>query len=191
MTARHNGSVSVEERIIFSHTIEGMFIRGLGDAMTAELRDELKRLGIDLSKPLRPAYPLPVWNAALSATVKMLFPELPEDEAACRLGEQMIAGYNQTVVGKALLAMLRLIGPRRTLLRTRKNFRSGNNYSEVEVVELSPTDFRLTFNEPGMTRWMSQGLVLGGVRFAGAKSPTVDVETYDDETVTYRVKWVG
>ena len=189
MTAGHHWGVSAEERVIFSHSVEGMFIRGVGEAMTPALHDELKGLGIDLSKRLMPAYPLPVWNAAISAAAAQLFPDRPIEEAACKLGEQMISGYSETVVGKALLAMLRLIGPRRTLLRTRKSFRSGNNYCEVEVIELAPTDFTLTFNEPGVARWVLQGLVLAGIRFAGAKSPSVTVAKYDQETVTFHVTW--
>lgn len=181
--------MSAQERVIFSHSVESMFIRGVGEAMTPALHDELKRIGIDFSKRLMPAYPLPVWNAAITAAATRLFPAMPLEESTCKLGEQMVSGYNETVVGKALLAMLRLIGPRRTVLRTRKSFRSGNNYSEVEVVEHSPTDFTLTFNESGVARWVSKGLVLAGIRFAGAKSPSVEVEKYDDEAVTLRVTW--
>ena len=177
------------DAVIFAHTAEGFFVRGLGAALTPALREALKPLGFDFSRPLLPAYPVSRWNEALFVVRRHVHPSLSDDEGIRLLGERMIDGYNETMVGKAVLSMARLIGPRRTVGRTRKNWRSGNNYSEVEVVEHAPNDFSILMNEPGAARWVSQGLLSAGLRFAGAKSLRVDLEHFTDVDVTYRTRW--
>lgn len=177
------------DAVVFSHTAEGFFVRGLGAQLTPALKAELKPLGFDFDRPLLPAYGVRAWNEALFVVRRHVYPDESDPRGIWLLGERMIAGYNETMVGKAVLSMARLIGPRRTVLRTRKNWRSGNNYTEVEVTELTPSDFRLELNEPGAARWVSQGLLSAGLRFAGAKGLSVDVEAFTDETVVYRTKW--
>lgn len=53
----------------------------------------------------------------------------------------------------------------------------------------APTDFRLTFNEAGISRWVSQGLLRAGLAFAGAKECTVEVVTFTGTDVVYRITW--
>ena len=178
-----------EGQVVFSHSVESVFQRALGGEVPPALQDRLRKLGLDLSKPLLPAYPVPLWNQVLELTVATLSPGEPVDRAACLLGERMMHGYRATLVGQAVLAMAKLIGPKRALKRSRQNWRSGNNYSEVEVVELGPTDFRLTFNESGISRWVSQGLLKAGLTFAGAKELVVDVESFNELHCVYRVTW--
>lgn len=38
------------------------------------------------------------------------------------------------------LRLLQVLGPRRTLQRAQKNFRTGNNYTEVRFSDVSPTE---------------------------------------------------
>jgi uncharacterized protein (TIGR02265 family) len=176
------------QQMVFSQSVDGLFIRALGEEMPEALRLELKQLGLDLGKIL-PAYPVTLWNQAVEVTAKALYPDLPLETAARRLGERMIEGYQNTVVGKAVLAMARLIGPRRALLRSRQNWRSGNNYTEVHIVEISPQEFRMTFNEKAVSKWVSQGLLYAGLKFAGANALQVEVERFTDNDATYHITW--
>ncbi len=177
------------EPVVFSHTIESLFVRALKDELSAELSATLRELGIDLGRPLLPAYPLPVWNRALEATARALFPNDDLAAATQRLGERLAESYSTTLIGKAITAMARLIGPRRAVLRTRQNWRSGNNFSEVEITELAPSDFRLVLNETGVSRWLSAGLMKAGLAAIGAKGLQVTVEAHTETHATYRVTW--
>lgn len=177
------------QAVVFVHTVESVFQRALKDDLTPSLVARLRAMGLDLERKLLPAYPVTLWNAVLEETVKTLSPTQPVPEAARRLGERMIEGYRSTLVGQAVLAMARVLGPRRALLRSRQNWRSGNNYSEVTVEELAPTDFRLTFNEAGVSRWVSQGLLHAGLTFAGARGLEVAVETFTETDAVYRITW--
>lgn len=182
-------SIAPHEPVVFSHTAESLFLRVLKDEVTPTLTSKLRELGIDLAKPLLPAYPVPVWNQALEAAGRALYPNEELTVAVRRIGERMISGYNLTLIGKAVIAMAKLIGPRRALLRTRQNWRSGNNYSEAEVTELAPTDFRLVLNESGVSRWVSAGLLQAGLEMAGAQALKVELESFTDTHATYRVTW--
>lgn len=177
------------EQVVFAHSVEGLFVRALGGDVPADLSEQLRGLGIDLSKKLLPAYPVTLWNHVLEATAQTIYPGEPFDQAGRKLGERMMEGYRATLVGQALLALAKIIGPRRALLRSRQNWRSGNNYSEVQVEELAPTDFRLGFNESGISRWVTQGLLQAGLTFAGAKECTVAVVSFTQTDAVYRITW--
>lgn len=180
---------SSNDQVVFVHTVESVFQRALQGEVSPSLVAQLRGLGLDLEQKLLPAYPVTLWNTVLEATVAALFPGQPVPDAARRLGERMIEGYRATLVGQAVLAMARVLGPRRALLRSRQNWRSGNNYSEVVVEELAPNDFRLTFNETGISRWLSQGLLQAGLTFAGARGLVVAIESFTDTEAVYRATW--
>lgn len=59
----------------------------------------------------------------------------------------------------------------------------------MQVEEFSPAEFRAIFNESGVSRWVSQGLLLAGLTFAGAKQTIVEVESFTETEVIYRVSW--
>lgn len=174
--------------LIFSQTVEGLFLRALGSEVTPTLRATLSTLGVDLDR-LLPAYPLDVWNRALRAAADALYPQLPTEEAAKQLGMRTVQGYQSTLIGQATFAFARLIGPRRTLLRAKQNWRSGNNYTEVVLTERGPTDFLAVFNERGLSRFASQGVLQAGLEFAGARELVVTIEKLEQRSVTYAVKW--
>lgn len=164
-------------------------VRALGGEVPPALHERMRVIGIDLTRKLLPAYPVRVWNEVLVATAETLYPGIPLPLSGLKLGERMMEGYRATFVGQAVFAMAKIIGPRRALLRSRQNWRSGNNYSEVKVEELSPTDFRATFNEAGISRWVSQGLLLAGLTFAGARETSVELESFTETEVVYRITW--
>ena len=55
--------------------------------------------------------------------------------------------------------------------------------------ELAPNDFRLSFNESGVARWVSQGLVSAGLLFAGAKELSVELASFTERDAVYRITW--
>jgi uncharacterized protein (TIGR02265 family) len=101
----------------------------------------------------------------------------------------MAVGYRETMVGGAVFGMLKLLGPKRMLLRTQKNFRSGNNYTDVRFTEVGPTVMDMWMNEPGPLRHFSAGIIEAGMRFSGAPETRVEVRAFDDASVTYRISW--
>ncbi len=179
----------MNERLVFDQTVEGLFMRGLGGKIPPVLKEQLRREGLDLDRKLLPAYPVETWARCVGLTAKTLYPDKPEAEAWKLLGERHIAGFHETMLGRALFGVLRLMGPKRRLSRTRQNFRAGNNYQEVRITEVSPTEVDMWLNERGSLRYFKQGIIHGSARAAGDLEATVVVRHFDDEGATYRISW--
>lgn len=177
------------EQVVFEQTIEGLFVRGLGTRMTPRCRARLKELGVDLSGKLLPAYPFSVWMQSLAVAAEEIFPSLPAEQAHQQLGALLIDGYRETFLGRAVLGMIRVLGPRRMLHRATQNFRSGNNYTETRIVDLTPTSLELWMNEVGPYPTFTAGIILAGLRAAGATHPRVELFGHDGHACTYRCAW--
>ena len=177
------------EQVVFEQTIEGLFVRGLHNKISPRCRTRLKEAGLDLDRKLLPAYPFTTWMGCLKIAGEEVFAAAPPQEAQFRLGELMIDGYKETFLGRAVLGMIRVLGPRRTLLRSTQNFRSGNNYTESKIVEKSPTHIELWMNEVGAYPDFTAGIVFAAIRAAGATNLKVEVIDYDGHGCTYRVLW--
>jgi uncharacterized protein (TIGR02265 family) len=82
----------VPEKLIFDHTVESL-LRTLERPITPEQIKGLDALGIDLSKPLLPAYPLEVYTALIGFIGRQRWPGLPPDEADFEVGRAFIEAY--------------------------------------------------------------------------------------------------
>lgn len=182
-------TASREERIVFRHTLEGLFVRGLRGRLSAAQARRLEEAGLALHGELRASYPLADFERFLRIVAEELYPGAPVSTAFRKLGEQLLAGYGETLVGKAVLSLLPLVGPGRTLQRMRENFRSANNYSEMRLTELGPGDFELWTNEGSELRFLQQGLIAAAMRHAGAQDVEVEVVRHEAASATLRVRW--
>src|SRR5262249_52387161 len=108
---------SNEPRYDFAVAYEGLFHRGLGSSLTPRLKARLRAAGLDLDRPFEPAYPADRWPIFLRMTAEELFPAVPIGDALRKMGERFFLGYVETLVGKAMLAAMRVIGPMRSLGR--------------------------------------------------------------------------
>ncbi|PTL75817.1 DUF2378 family protein [Vitiosangium sp. GDMCC 1.1324] len=179
-----------ETPLIFNHTLQGLFARTFPQGVPAELKAKLRTVGVELDKPLLPAYPVQTWARCVEFSAPVAFPRDRREVAWRKLGERMIDGYQDSMIGGAMFSMLRLLGPRRMLLRAQKNFRTGNNYTEVRTADVSPTAMDLWFNETeDALRHFTAGLVLAGMRVGGAEEPQVDILQVDPKGVTLRATW--
>ncbi|MFZ5442560.1 MAG: DUF2378 family protein [Myxococcota bacterium] len=177
------------EKLIFSQTIEGL-LRSVSGRLTPELMAGMKARGIDPSAPLLPAYPVRVFIDVVSWLATELHPGRPLDDAVCQVGRAFMDSYGETMVGRAMLAMIRLIGPRRTLERVTRQFRTGNNFSDTRLTPRSATEYDLWVNEVSMVGWYL-GLLSRGVELAGAKGVEVTLLSHDAAGAVFRVRWSG
>ncbi|MFZ5441835.1 MAG: DUF2378 family protein [Myxococcota bacterium] len=173
------------ERLVFSHSMEALY-RALDPHTPAE-RAVFQKAGITGERFL-PAYPVEVHIAVLDACASSRFAHLPELERYTEVGKLFFGGFEKTIVGSALMAMMRVIGPRRTLDRITRNLRSANNFSEGVITTLAPNRYHVRINytvRPGFYL----GLLESGCRVAGAKELSVTVVETKDLQTTYEVKW--
>jgi uncharacterized protein (TIGR02265 family) len=177
------------ELLVFEQTIEALFLRALAGRLTPECRARLRQAGLDVDQKLKPAYSFQSWMLFIRIAAEELFPSEPLSEATFKLGEVYVEGFRQTMLGRAVMSLLRVLGPRRTVARATQNFRAGNNYTETRITELGPAQFELWMNEVGDFPEFTAGIIYAGVRMSGAQEPRVEPMGYDGHACTYRITW--
>jgi uncharacterized protein (TIGR02265 family) len=180
-----------EQKVVFAHTVEGLFVQALSDTLSPAAKERLKAAGLDLSRAFAPAYPEEQFHRWVRIAAEEVHPGVPSGEALQRVGESLVTGYEKTLMGKAVMATVRLLGPKRMLERTTHNFRSATNYLETKLkqVEDSPNTYEMVINETsGVPRYFS-GIMLQALRVAGAKASRVDIVHEDGGACTYRIQW--
>ncbi|AEI62233.1 DUF2378 family protein [Corallococcus macrosporus] len=178
-----------DELLIFEQTIEALFLRALHGRLTPECKARLRQAGLDLDQKLRPAYAFDAWMTFLRIAAEELFPQLPLEQGTWKLGEAYIEGFRETMLGRAVLSLLRVLGPRRTLMRATQNFRAGNNYTESKLRELGPCQFELWMNEVGPYPAFTAGIIHAGLKVAGAQDILIEMSGYDGHACVYRINW--
>lgn len=174
--------------MVFEQSVEALFIRSLGSRLGPSARGRLRSAGLDIDKALLPAYAFSVWMESLRIAAEELFPNRPMDEAQREVGRLFIDGYKDTFLGRAVLGMVRVLGPKRTLLRATQNFRSGNNYTETKISHLSDTSHELWMNEVGQYPTFTAGIIEAALQTTGVK-PSIEVVGYDGHACTFRISW--
>ncbi len=183
-------SVPLEERGVYAHTVEGFFHKGLKDQLTERLLQRVAdEAGIDLRKKLALRYPMPTWECAVGIAAEELHPSLPREEAFERLGAALTQGYFDTLVGSAMGAMLRIIGPARAMRRIEASVRSANNYTESSLIEHAPNHYSVIVNEVGPLRDHLRGAVRRGLEVAGAQNLKCVVASFDEQSVILDITW--
>lgn len=178
-------AVPPAERVVFGSVFEAL--ARIVTSTRPALEAPLKQLGVDVHK-LQAAYPAEAWKAATDLVAKALFPELSPQVAAYRLGRVFIDSYFQTLIGRALGATLKILGPTRSFGRVSRSFRTANNFTEDRVVQLGPNDYELWINEIHVPH-VNQGVLQGALEVIGAKQCSVEIVKIDGEGVTYRCRW--
>ena len=178
-----------EPELVFQHAIEGLFLMGLKGRVTDDVKRQLRTAGLDLDKPLAASCSRAQWNRYVQIAVAGIWAGEPDAVAYHAMGRRLALGYTETLVGRAVAGVLRLIGPRRTLERMDRSFRSGNNYTVCRLTQRSPTEASFWINETTLHPAMTTGLLEAGLELSGAKGSKIDIEGQDAEGCAYRVTW--
>lgn len=178
-------AVPASERVVFSSVFESC--ARLVEHTKPELMPQLRAAGVDFKK-LQAAYPAQTWREVSRIAARGLFPGQPPDKADFQLGQRFMEQYAQTIIGRALMATLSVIGPRRAFTRVSRSFRTSNNYTEDRVTAHGPNDYELWLNEV-LVPWVNAGVLQAALSAIGAKGCVVEVVALDAEGVTYRCRW--
>lgn len=174
------------QRLVFPAAVEGL-LKGLGEQVTPQLLSQLKARGVDVAQ-LPPAMPIEIWGTHLDFIRAQVFPELERDEGLRRIGRAFIEGWQRTLVGSAAAAMLKLVGPTRTLPRLTRAFRTSDNFSEATTELLSAKSARITINDVNGMPTMWLGTIEAGLAFLVSEGEVL-IENRDPPGVTLLVTW--
>ncbi|MFL5343690.1 MAG: DUF2378 family protein [Hyalangium sp.] len=178
-----------DELLVFEQTIEALFVRALSGRLTPECRARLRQAGLDVDQKIKPAYSFDAWMTFIRIAAEELHPGEPLPMATFKLGEIYVEGFRQTMLGRAVLSLLRVLGPRRTIARATQNFRAGNNYTETRITELGANQFDVWMNEVGPFPEFTAGIMQAGMRMTGVKELRIEPFGYDGHACTYRISW--
>jgi uncharacterized protein (TIGR02265 family) len=103
-----------------------------------------------------------------------------------------VDSFGETLMGPAIVGVLKLLGPKRALGRMSQTFRHANNYMQSTLEELGPGRFRLWVNEVGISPHFIAGTVsatLATLRTSGAAAPQVEIAEFDGHQCTYVISF--
>lgn len=178
------------EKLVYAQTVEALFVRALENRLTPACREHLKAAGLDLDSRLQRHYTLDQWKNFLRIAAGHIYAGVPAEAAYYSLGERFMDAYFGTFVGRAMLGVARLAGPRRLLLCAGNGFRASNNFSEVEIVERGPTSLELGMNDVLADQpTFAAGLLARAVELAGGWRVVALPEEFDGQSATFHLRW--
>lgn len=156
-----------------------------GDTLKA-----LRELGMDLEH-LQPGYSASLWLSAVQLVIQRALTDRPELDAYRYLGERSVLGLEVTMMGRAMAALAKLVGPRRMLLRLPHSIRSADNFSACTVEERGPGCFEVKIQPTMLPPEFWHGVLDAAVTIAGGKQ--IRVRTLESqpaqELARFEVKW--
>lgn len=176
------------EKLIFSQAFEGLLRSLPPPVLTLELKDAMRARGFDPEGKLLPAYPVEIFVSVVQHVARTLHPKLSLDDAIAQVGRGFMDGFRQTLIGRAMVGMLGIIGPHTALSRINRQFRTANNYTETRLTKEGPNQYRLWVNEVTMAGWYV-GIVSRGLEFSGVKSPKVELVAREGLGGTFLISW--
>lgn len=173
--------------VVFAASYESL-IRLLGPKLDARAHERFRAHGVDLQKPLQPAYPLATWVESLKVTFDLVAPGAPVETASHLVGRRLVTSLTETTVGKALFALLRVIGIRRGLDRFTRTLRMTNNYSESKLTEQPDGSFIVWCSQVTYPHYY-RGVFEAGLESLGAKDVKVSVLSHDSAGATFSLRF--
>lgn len=176
-----------DEALVFGPTFEAL-ARALGARLTASLRAEFRALGVDFDHALLPAYPFTTWVKAMDLASQTVLPNAPENERHTAMGRRMVDSYGETLVGRALLTAIRVIGTRRTLERMARNLRTANNYTETKLTPGPDGSTVLWCSRVASTAFYC-GMLQRALEVSGGRDVVVEAASQDETGATFSIRW--
>ena len=175
------------EKLVFNQTFEA-FIRALGSALTEDSKAGFKAIGFDVDARLMPAYPFETWLKTMELGARLLSPNASREQQFYTLGYRIVGSYGETLLGRALVAMMRIIGPRRSLGRMTRNLRTANNFTEVTAEDQPHGGMRVSCS-PVVSPEFFRGMFTAAVEASGGSQVEVEVISFEDSRASYSVRW--
>jgi uncharacterized protein (TIGR02265 family) len=178
-----------QPRVVFRQGVE-VFLNGVSAKMTAALKADLKRSGLDVEQPLAAYYPaerMPEWTGKAA---KHLYPGLGRDEALKQVGYLLIDGWQHTMIGSATTAVMSVVSAQEAIRRTADYFRASNNYTEITVFQRSAHEFEIAMSDVFNMAWYYVGLLEAGARLTKAREPRVTVSGSHPPGATFKMWWL-
>ena len=175
----------MDEKVTFPQAFESLY-RVLGTPPPAEAVARLKAAGLDPAKPQIST--LPSYVAAMEIVMASRWPTLSTEEASLELGRAIMRNYEQTLLGRAVVGMMKVIGPDRAVQRLTRQLRTVNSYTETRCSPLGPGRYEVWINHVVYPRYYC-GVFEEGMRLAGTTGGAARVLSREGFQATFELSW--
>jgi uncharacterized protein (TIGR02265 family) len=170
-------------RLVFKHTVEGLFERAYGSQLSSQQRARFLEVGL-----FGPTVSAEVFGQAFAELRDTVFAGVPHAQAERTMGERFLDGYFDTAMGGLVKVMLRLLSPEKALHRVPQSLMSGANFIAARVEATAPRDFRVVMNDYSTSPEFLCGVVRRMLQLTGTEA-TVEVLEQRDRAVVLRARW--
>jgi uncharacterized protein (TIGR02265 family) len=138
--------------MIDGSVFEGLFVRVLKP--TGQFKSDLRRIGFDVDR-LEAKYPEEVFGKAVEVAVRYAYPELALETAHTRIGEAVLSGYFETILGRVTSALMPILGVAGVMNRLQRLWNVAQPSMQVAATLDGPATWQIVFSN----RVMSADLV--------------------------------
>ena len=175
-------------RLVSGKWVGALFTKGLPRSVTPELKAHLAALGIDLER-LEAHYPHETWVRGLEVTAAELYQGEVLSEALRKLGVRVVKALQDSGEIKGpVLAMGKLMGPRRVLKHLNGQPVKGVDFLRIEVKEKSAHHLEVRFNDGALGDFVA-GAFEAVLELLGGRHPRVNALVTSAEECVLELTW--
>jgi uncharacterized protein (TIGR02265 family) len=174
------------ERVIYQNTVVDM-LRMLGSPVSPAHLKRLQAIGIDPAN-VKSAFNHAQYLQLLDLLGELKFPLESPEQRDFEVGKAFVEGAWQTVFGKAILSVMRMLGPLRSARRMTQTLRSVNSFTTAEHTEISDHEVELWVSPVQRPHYYFGVFVESGRRMHG-ENYVVKFVSCENETAIYRMTW--
>jgi uncharacterized protein (TIGR02265 family) len=174
------------ERLIFENSVAGM-LRCLSKPIEPSMLIQLTSIGINPHK-LKPAYTVDEYMKLMNVLGAHKYSHLQEAERDYELGRDFIKGFFDTMIGKALFSVAKVLGPLRGTRRLPRSMKSVNNYTEAGITEFSEREVEVWIT-PAFRPHFYVGLFEESGKLMFGPKYQVNFKSFENEKGVFRISW--
>lgn len=141
-----------------------------------------------IRKHLEPAYPAEHWAEAVKLISADLYSELPFDEQHRQLGRATVKQFADTIMGKAMFTVAKVLGARRSLTRMTNNLKTGANFIETRFTVIDERHQELWINDVSGVPGFYAGLLGVGAEYVEGWADSIELKARDGASCTYELR---
>ncbi len=171
-------------RLVFAHTVEGLFGRAYGEQLSPEQRERFQTLGL-----FGPTVDAEKFGEAFALLRDLVQPGVEVQVAETRMGRFFVAGYFETTMGALLKVLFRFLPLDKALMRVPQALMSGTHFIHAEVLKSAERDYVLAMNDYSTSPHFLCGIVAEMASRAGVADADIDIIEHVGRAVKIRVRW--
>jgi uncharacterized protein (TIGR02265 family) len=181
------GATVEKPKLVYQEMVESIFLRALAGRLDAATLARLQEAGLDLERPLQPAYPLEAWNRCIAIAAEALF-HRADGSAYFELGRLFAASFNRGFIGAAMFRFAGQVGIKRALNRPR-SYERMTNFTHARLRDLGPQGLELDLSGGQSPAEFTQGSLQSSLEAMGARSAQVLIVERRLEGTTFHLTW--